>query len=108
MKTGIKKYISIYLLALIISVFFIFSAVSLFQGKAKIDEYRNHFPVLEGMYDHGFFNYILGEDYKAANTPLPYLAPYVISKVLSQKQNLYFARIVNIIVSFLTVVLFIL
>jgi len=107
-KTGIKKYIPNYLLALIISVFFIFSAVSFFQGKAKIDEYHNHFPALEGMYDHGFFNYILGEDYKAANTPLPYLAPYVICKALSQKPNLYFARMINIIVSFLTVVLFVL
>jgi hypothetical protein len=86
----------------------VFSAISLFQGKAKIDEYRNHFPVLDGMYEQGFFNYIFSEDYKAANTPLPYLAPYLISKILSIKPNLYTARSVNFIVSFLTVVLFVL
>ena len=82
--------------------------MSLFQGKAKIDEYHNHFPVLEGMYENGFINYIFGGDYKAANTPLPYLAPYLIAKALSIKPNIYIARILNFVISFLTIILFIL
>ncbi|MFC2102927.1 hypothetical protein ACFLSS_00695 [Bacteroidota bacterium] len=108
MKTDIKKNKSVYLMAVGVTVFIIFSTISIFQGKAKIDEYHNHFPVLEGMCENGFFNYIFGEDYKAANTPLPYLAPYLIAKALSIKPNIYIARIVNFIISFLTVVLFIL
>ena len=107
MKTEInsKTYASI--LALVISIYFILCTISLFQDSPKIDEYGYHLPVLEGMYNQGFFNYILGENYQAANTPLPYLVPYLIAKALCINPNLYITRSVNFIFSFLTILLFI-
>ena len=96
-----------FLLYLVFIIYVVFSAVSLYQGTAKIDEHRNHLPILQGMHEEGYFNYILSDDYKAANTPLPYFLPYAVFKVFSISPNLSIPRIINFIISFLTVLVFI-
>lgn len=91
-------------------IYILFGAISLYQGKPKIDEAANHLPVLKGMYEQGYINYILSENYAAANTPLPYLpvlAVYKISKVFNMGSDLQIARMCNIIFSLLTLLLFI-
>lgn len=60
------------------------------------------------MYEQGYFNYILSDDYKAANTPLPYLFPLLITKIISSDSFLIISRSLNFIVSFLTLLLFLL
>ncbi len=104
----IKKYIPLKILGLLLSIYILFSTVSLFQGQAKIDEHSNHLPVLQGMHEQGYFNYIFSEDYKAANTPLPYLFPLLIAKITSANSFLIISRSLNFIVSFLTLLLFLL
>ena len=108
MLRTVKKYIPLKILGLLLSIYILFGTISLFQGQAKIDEHRHHLPVLQGMYEQGYFNYIFGEDYKAANTPLPYLLPLLIAKVTSANSFLIISRSLNFIVSFLTLLLFLL
>jgi len=103
---NVKKYIPLKILGLLLSIYILFSTVSLFQGQAKIDEYSNHLPVLQGMYEQGYFSYILSDDYKTANTPLPYLFALLIAKITSANSFLIISRSSNFIFSFLTLLLF--
>jgi hypothetical protein len=95
-----------FLFLFIIFVYIIFGAVSIFDSKAKIDEKRNHLPMLEGMYETGYVSYILSDEYNAANTPLPYLLPHCVYKIFCIAPNLLVPRIINLIISLLTILLF--
>jgi len=106
--SNVKKYIPIKILVLLLSIYLLCSTVSLFQGQTKLDEHKNHLPVLQGMNEQGYFNYIFSDDYKTANTPLPYLFPLLIAKITSANSFLIISRSLNIIVSFITLLLFLL
>lgn len=93
------------LLFLLILIYAVLGAASLYQSKPKIDEYYNHLPVVEAIYSEGMFNYILGGNYLAANTPLPYLFPLGIARTINHKPSLYITRITNFLISVIVVVL---
>ena len=104
----VKKHILPKVLLPILFVYILFGAVSLYQGKEKIDERRHHIPVLKGMFEEGYINYIISDNYQAANTPLPYLPSLLISNLASIEPNIYIARSINFFISLLTLLLFIL
>ena len=95
------------IILVVLLVYLILGSVSLYSGKEKVDESKIHLPVLKGMYEVGFFNYVFSDDYNAANPPLPYIPALFVSKVLSIEPSLSLARVINFIVSFITVLIFI-
>lgn len=104
MRTIFKKNKK--LLITICSIYIIFGSVSIYQGIALGDEKNFHLPLLQRMNNEGFLDTVLGEKYSAANTPLPYLLVLTFCKIFSVTPNLYIVRTINIIISFITSLIF--
>ncbi len=107
MLANFNRKSEIKLILVVLLVYLILGSISLYSGKEKVDESKIHLPVLTGMYEVGFFDYLFSDNYNAANPPLPYIPVLWISRVLSVEPSLYLARIINFIISFITVLIFI-
>lgn len=103
-QSKVKSFL--FFLIVLFSLYIIFGYISVQQDKPKIDEYFNHIPILESLYNQSVLSYILGDDYQAANTPLPYVFPLLLGKILHTTPNLFIARVSNFIISFFTIVIF--
>ena len=106
MLSALKKFTTKKFILLILPIYLLGGTISLYHNEAVNDEYRNHLPVLKGMYEQGFFTYIFGDEYETANTPLPYLPAYLVFRIFSVEPNLIIPRLINILVSLLTTLLF--
>lgn len=87
---------------LIIGSFLTFLFLSQLQDMAKIDEYYNHFPTVITIFNNNFFEIITSENYKAANTPLPYLLSVLPYKILGTLPTLRGLRLINSLVALIT------
>ena len=91
---------------IILVLYSIFGAVSLITLNAHIDERESHLPTVQNFYDNDIFIAIKGDGYKSASTPLPYLIVSVPLKIFKIKPTLFAARSFNIIISLITIFLF--
>jgi len=71
----------------------------------KIDEYYNHCPTVKNIYDYGISAITDTTKYLVANTPLPYIITVFSSKTFNFNLNLKNLRIINITISFFTLLL---
>lgn len=90
----------------LIGIFLIFFIIIQTNEEVKIDEHFNHLPALKSLYQDGPA-YILSENYKAANTPLPYFIGAYTAKLFFIEPSIKLARSLNLIFSFLSCLLFI-
>lgn len=100
----LKKYST---LLLIILVYAIFGVVSLVTLNAHIDERESHLPTVQSFYDNDIYTAINGDGYKSASTPLPYLIVSAPLKILNITPTLFIARLFNVLVSLITLFIFI-
>lgn len=91
---------------IILVLYSIFGAVSLITLNAHIDERESHLPTVQNFYDNDIFIAIKGDGYKSASTPLPYLIVSVPLKIFKIKPTLFAARSFNIIISLITLFVF--
>lgn len=99
---GDKEYI-----LLILVSFLVFGIISVVFGKIQLDEREFHLPTAKSFYGESFFDAIIGDDYKTASTPLPYIITASLHKAAGIEPALWSVRGVNIAVSFLTMILLI-
>lgn len=94
---------------IIVIIFFylVFSTVSLVTLNAHIDENESHLPTLKNFYTNDFYDAVSNEDYHSASTPLPYILVSGILRILDVEPTLFSARLINIIISLITLFLFI-
>ncbi len=89
----------------IIPLYLLFAYLSLSTLYPKFDEYYAHLPTLKSIYNGNVIDEILSDDYKAANTPLPYLLIALPAKLIHSAPDLLTTRIINIFISFITIFL---
>ena len=91
---------------IILVLYSIFGAVSLITLNAHIDERESHLPTVQNFYDNDILTAIKGDGYKSASTPLPYLIVSIPLKIFKIQPTLFAARSINIIISLITLFLF--
>lgn len=91
----------------IIIFYIIFTILSQIQTKQKIDEYFNHYPTVLEIYKNGLFETIRTDNYKAANTPLPYLLSLMPYKISGKAPDIKSLRIFNILIAALCLLIII-
>ena len=94
-----------YTIIAVILIYFLFGFISLQTANIHLDEKESHLPTLNSFFHDGILTTVSTPNYKVANTPLPYIIDTIILKIFSIKPSLYSARLLNMAVSFLTVLI---
>jgi hypothetical protein len=90
---------------LLFGIYIILISIALLQPGLKIDEWYNHLPMVQKMYEIGFFNMAVSDNYSAANPPLPYLFTFIPHKIIGIPPSIITARIITALFSFLTLII---
>ncbi|MEM4260919.1 MAG: hypothetical protein QXG00_06790 [Candidatus Woesearchaeota archaeon] len=75
--------------------------LSQLHDKFKIDEYYNHYPTVLAIYNDGLIKTLKSDNYKAANTPLPYLLSLVPYKISGKAPDIKSLRAFNSLIALL-------
>ncbi|NUN07787.1 MAG: hypothetical protein HUU54_01265 [Ignavibacteriaceae bacterium] len=78
------------------------------SNKTHIDEEGSHIPTAKSMYHQNIIDVIKGVEYKSASTPLPYLITALVHRIIKIEPNLKSVRMQNLLISLVTIILFIL
>ena len=95
------------ILSIVIIVYILFSTISLITLNPHLDEIESHLPTVELFYNYNIISAITNQDYKSASTPLPYLIVSTPLKYFNIRPTLSIARSVNILISLITLFIFI-
>ena len=90
----------------ILSLYLLFGAISLISSNIHFDEKEFHLPTLVTFHNENPINVINSRDYKSASTPLPYLLVSTVLKVFNLLPTLITARLANIVLSILCLIIF--
>ena len=92
---------------LIISIYIAFAAISLTRLNPHLDEIDSHLPTTKIFYNNDIISAITSQDYKSASTPLPYIIVSTPLKIFNITPTLFTARLFNILISLITLFIFI-
>lgn len=99
-----KKNLS---MILIPALYLVFGVISIQTGNIHFDESNSHLPALELFTSNDPVTASLSAEYSSASTPLPYIIASLPLKLFNLKPSLSSARLVNIIISFICLIIFI-
>ncbi|MBN1213863.1 MAG: hypothetical protein JXA99_00320 [Candidatus Lokiarchaeota archaeon] len=94
------------LFIIFIFLFILLGFISIKYTNPHYDELKFHLPTTQLFYNGSIINSIFSTEYQSANTPLPYIFVSLVHKAINVEPTLVSVRLINIIVSLLTIFVF--
>lgn len=93
-------------LLLLLFFYMSFAFISLYLLNPHFDEVNCHIPTVNEFCNSNVVSAIKSDNYKSANTPLPYIIVASFHKLIGIEPTLFSVRVFNIIISITTLLLF--